>query len=269
MQGLYSIGDFSKVTGISVDTLRFYDKISLLKPEYIDPNTNYRYYSYPQLVKLDIIKVCRSMGLSLEHTAELFAKGDPAAFEHSLAEQQTVLQDQIRSLKESEKLLGKLLSRMQISAEVERHSGFYTRTLPARKAAVSEKLIDFSKDELHNAKVFIALTEDLRRKNIANNYEGGYVYGIKDCEIDGATMFEVVLSDTHAENLRLETIRGGDFFCMNYNLPERGSAIGLYLEEIQKRGLDPHFILDIYLIDGTFNSANRQFELQCPLGGRD
>ena len=41
---MYKIGDFSKLTGASVKTLRFYDSIDLLKPTTIDNYTNYRYY---------------------------------------------------------------------------------------------------------------------------------------------------------------------------------------------------------------------------------
>ena len=43
--GLYRIGEVSRITGISRDTLHFYDKIGLLTPEYVGPENRYRYYS--------------------------------------------------------------------------------------------------------------------------------------------------------------------------------------------------------------------------------
>lgn len=39
-EGYYSIGEVSKITGISKDTLHFYNKIGLLVPNHIDEKTN-------------------------------------------------------------------------------------------------------------------------------------------------------------------------------------------------------------------------------------
>ena len=41
----YQIGEVSKITGISKDTLHFYTKTGLLIPDYIDSENQYRYYS--------------------------------------------------------------------------------------------------------------------------------------------------------------------------------------------------------------------------------
>ncbi|WP_434369237.1 MerR family DNA-binding transcriptional regulator [Peribacillus frigoritolerans] len=48
MQNKLSIGEMAKLRGVTVDTLRHYDKIGLLKPFHIDPETGYRYYSISQ-----------------------------------------------------------------------------------------------------------------------------------------------------------------------------------------------------------------------------
>lgn len=41
---MLKIGEFSKVTGVSIHMLRNYDKIGLLVPSQIDTQTGYRYY---------------------------------------------------------------------------------------------------------------------------------------------------------------------------------------------------------------------------------
>ena len=53
---MLKIGDFSKKTDTSIETLRYYDQIDLLKPAYIDIFTNYRYYDEKQIDDLKIIK---------------------------------------------------------------------------------------------------------------------------------------------------------------------------------------------------------------------
>ncbi|MGN1312365.1 MAG: MerR family transcriptional regulator [Bacilli bacterium] len=63
---LYKIGDFSKKTGLSIRTLRYYDEIDLFKPVEIDLFTNYRYYSEEQLEDLNIINDLKDCGFTLE-----------------------------------------------------------------------------------------------------------------------------------------------------------------------------------------------------------
>lgn len=67
---LYKIGDFSKITGASIRTLRYYDSIDLFKPKEIDLFTNYRYYSEEQIEEFKIITDLKECGFSLEEIKE-------------------------------------------------------------------------------------------------------------------------------------------------------------------------------------------------------
>ncbi|WP_105616183.1 MerR family transcriptional regulator [Vallitalea okinawensis] len=62
---MFSIGVFSSINKITTKTLRHYDEIGLLKPEYVDDFTGYRYYSSNQLPRLYKIRTLKQMGLSL------------------------------------------------------------------------------------------------------------------------------------------------------------------------------------------------------------
>lgn len=42
----YLIGEIAKITGLSNKTLRHYDENNILKPDYVDPNSGYRYYKF-------------------------------------------------------------------------------------------------------------------------------------------------------------------------------------------------------------------------------
>ena len=48
---LFQIGDVAKMFHISVGSLRHYEQAGLLKPEYTDPETGYRYYSVRQFAR--------------------------------------------------------------------------------------------------------------------------------------------------------------------------------------------------------------------------
>lgn len=63
---LLRIGEFSKLTGISIRTLRYYDEIDLFKPAEIDLFTDYRYYKEEQIEDLELINKLKSVGFTLE-----------------------------------------------------------------------------------------------------------------------------------------------------------------------------------------------------------
>lgn len=62
----YTIGEMSKITGLSITTLRFYDKKGLFQPELRDSFTNYRYYSDKQILIGVLIYEYRAVGYSVE-----------------------------------------------------------------------------------------------------------------------------------------------------------------------------------------------------------
>ncbi|MFI3231270.1 MAG: helix-turn-helix domain-containing protein [bacterium] len=65
-KNLLSIGKLAKLTGVTIETLRHYDKKGILTPDFIDPQTNYRYYSILQYYKLELILELREIGMSIE-----------------------------------------------------------------------------------------------------------------------------------------------------------------------------------------------------------
>lgn len=65
------IGEFSKLSRVSVKALRFYDEIGLFKPTYVDGVTGYRFYAANSLGRLNRILIFKEMGFSLEEVALL------------------------------------------------------------------------------------------------------------------------------------------------------------------------------------------------------
>jgi DNA-binding transcriptional MerR regulator len=69
------IGDFARLSRVSVATLRHYDDIGLLKPVSVDRFTGYRYYSVAQLPRLNRILALKDLGFSLEQIEHVLAGG--------------------------------------------------------------------------------------------------------------------------------------------------------------------------------------------------
>ncbi|PJI06922.1 MULTISPECIES: MerR family transcriptional regulator [Clostridium] len=97
----FSIGEISKLHNISVQTLRYYDKIGLLKPKIINKKSNYRYYSVEQFLQIDIIKYCKSIGLSLEQIKNLIGTNSSTRELFNMINiQQEIIENKLKELNE-------------------------------------------------------------------------------------------------------------------------------------------------------------------------
>lgn len=68
---MLKIGEFSRLVGVPVKTLRYYDDIGLFKPDRVDPHTGYRFYAFVQLPRLNRLLALKDLGLSLNQVALL------------------------------------------------------------------------------------------------------------------------------------------------------------------------------------------------------
>ena len=72
----YSIGKVSTLCNVPVRTLRYYDKIGLLVPEYRKDESNYRYYTQDQILTLFIIRKLKLLGIPLKEIHEINSSRD-------------------------------------------------------------------------------------------------------------------------------------------------------------------------------------------------
>jgi len=70
---MFTIGEFSKITGLTVKTLRFYHEKGLLAPATVDQASGYRYYDQRNVETARVIVALRELEFSLEDIAEILA----------------------------------------------------------------------------------------------------------------------------------------------------------------------------------------------------
>lgn len=61
-----TISQMAKLRDVNINSLRYYEKLGILIPAYIDTDTKYRYYRPDQLFMLDIILLCINLGIPLK-----------------------------------------------------------------------------------------------------------------------------------------------------------------------------------------------------------
>jgi DNA-binding transcriptional MerR regulator/effector-binding domain-containing protein len=77
MSAALSIGEFSRITHLSIKTLRRYHEAGLLVPARVDPGSAYRYYGLDQVPTAQVIHRFRELGMPVKEVGELVAVTDP------------------------------------------------------------------------------------------------------------------------------------------------------------------------------------------------
>ena len=103
-----AIGDFAKMTHLSIKALRHYHDVGLLEPAEVDPATGYRFYRPGQVWTAQVIRRLRDLGMPLDEIRAVLGATDVPArtgvmaahlrrMESQLAETQSIV-DSLRSL---------------------------------------------------------------------------------------------------------------------------------------------------------------------------
>src|ERR1700726_253322 len=95
MATTFTIGEFSRITHLSIKTLRRYHEAGLLEPAHVDRQTGYRYYSVDQVPTAQVIHRFRELGMPVREVGELVAVTDPDARADLIAQHLERLETQL------------------------------------------------------------------------------------------------------------------------------------------------------------------------------
>lgn len=156
----YRIGEFAELGGVSTKTLRFYDRIGLLRPASADPRTRYRFYVPEQLLDLATILSLKDLGANLHGIQQLIQSGkSPQArkrllqtlrdsLSQTIADQACLLQNIEQALRDADGgspeipvvvkrrppiWIASIRARVSSYAEMTQHETTLTSSLPRRR----------------------------------------------------------------------------------------------------------------------------------------
>jgi DNA-binding transcriptional MerR regulator len=104
-----TIGEFSRITHLSIKVLRRYHQAGLLEPAHVDPQTGYRYYSLPQVATAQVIHRFRQLGMPVREVGALVAVTDPAARAALIAQHLERLEHELEETRSAVVALRRLL----------------------------------------------------------------------------------------------------------------------------------------------------------------
>lgn len=110
---LFSIGEVSKMFHLSAGSLRHYEALGILAPEYVDPQTNYRYYSARQFEILNTVRYLRALDMPLPQIADFLKNRDIDVIEEKLLMQKHRVMQKKKELETVEKKIDNRLSQIR------------------------------------------------------------------------------------------------------------------------------------------------------------
>ncbi len=99
-RGMFSIGEFSRITGITVKSLRFYHEQGLLIPSAIDPQSGYRYYAESLIERARVIVYLRGLEFPLEEIGRILnSSADDGRILDAMERHKSEIEQRIRKLR--------------------------------------------------------------------------------------------------------------------------------------------------------------------------
>jgi DNA-binding transcriptional MerR regulator/effector-binding domain-containing protein len=124
-RGFFTIGEFSKVTGLTVKALRFYHEQGLLSPTAIDDQTGYRYYDDRKIEAAKIVTELRRLDFSLVDVAEILRScADDADLLDSLEKKRESIQARMRHDQEISNRLDQIIANEREVRKTMQHAPF-------------------------------------------------------------------------------------------------------------------------------------------------
>ena len=173
----YTIGEVVKLTGVSSHTLRYYDRMNIFKPSYIDTETGYRYYDSNQFWKLEIIKLCKYMELSLDDMREILKENKDDVFVSVLRKQRPFIEEQVRKYTHIMKDLDWYLQENHNMNEMKKQKQEITvQEIEERKVIYRQNVRSYK--EFHLTLQSISLKETEKQESIRRHY--GHFFNLEE-----------------------------------------------------------------------------------------
>jgi DNA-binding transcriptional MerR regulator len=248
MQVRLAIGDFSKMTHLSVKALRHYHDVGLLEPAEIDPYSGYRYYEASQLRTAQVIRRFRDLDMPLDEIRAMLQAPDVAARNAIIVAHMRRMESQLAVTQAAVTSLRSLLERPPAPVMVEQRS-----VEPVSALAIVERVTaaDF---ETWWVGAFTELDAVLREAAVPAAGPRGALYPAEvfEQEVGEITAFVPVATEVaRSGRARMTTIPAAELAVAVHrgafgDLDQTYSALGVYVAE-REIGVDGP-IREIYLV---------------------
>lgn len=258
---LFSIGEISEIKGITIKALRFYEKIGLLRPHYIDPTTKYRFYSIEQFIQLDIIKAARSMEISPKDVKVILEKKDTNILLEFMNYQKESAEKKILELQRIITIIDTAQKTIHNSITSVTNTDIFFKELPERYIVTKKLGEDFNEKEIliEYSKFYKIIEENM----LISTYETGIIFTPNaNSEFHPTQIFNSVTLDDKSNSSVLSSIQPGRFLCICYSKQNAHEQLSILNRHIDQSSLKPILIVQVDLLNNVFEANTQYVELQ-------
>lgn len=138
MKEFLSIGEVARLKKITVKALRYYEKIGIFLPAYINKEIGCRYYKMEQMVMLDLILTCLELGIPLKQFPSYLDENCVLDLEHMVHDGTAMAQQEIVRINRTLKKLENMSNHLEESEHLPRASACYLKHFPERFLLLKE-----------------------------------------------------------------------------------------------------------------------------------
>ena len=163
---LLSIGDISKYTRISKYSLRYYERIDLLKPAFIDPDSGYRYYTFDQVYLIEVISLCIELDIPLKELTIFIDPEGTIDYSGLLEYGNKIAEQKLYILQKSVRFIGDIKKNIALTETYPQNGKLYTREIQKKYYCVAPY-----KKPCKNAEPFQVIKASLDISYYEDNYD--------------------------------------------------------------------------------------------------
>jgi DNA-binding transcriptional MerR regulator len=188
---MLAIGDFSRITHLSIRTLRHYHEVGLLEPAEVDSSSGYRHYTLDQVPIAQVIRRFRDLDMPVERVREVLLAPDLATRNKLIAEHLSSLESKLAQTQAAVATLRGLLGAEPATIAVELRSVPPIRTLAIRAVVARGDLIAWWRGALGE----LEATCDAQQLVRTGAPGGTFAMEIFELERGDATVFVPIAGD--------------------------------------------------------------------------
>ena len=250
MKKLYLVSEAARITGLTSETLRHYDRIGLIKPNEKNSENNYRYYSEEDIISLNTIKALSYMDLSLKEIKEILSYHDFKKIVLALKEAEKNADNKIKELKEAKERIKRARKFYETKEEnKEKYNSPFIKHFEERKILLAP-FSSPSIDVLHNYhRHFFNLLPSAFQKDFSFKDLAG-IYATDNKKY----LYAECLNYKDINDERLITLPKGKYLCELVKEQDLENEKENLLEKVEKKLLKrPRFVLKLIVLTGILS----------------